>query len=78
MGTAVLWGLVGGSSLILGAFLVMLADTMMPEAFELRRNIAGLYTVLGFAVSAALALLYGCIKVIEVFESFAYSGLDCS
>ena len=38
-----------------GAVLVMLADTLMPEAFELGGREAGLLTVLGFAVAFALS-----------------------
>jgi ZIP family zinc transporter len=38
-----------------GALLVMLADTLMPEAFELGGREAGLLTALGFAVGFALA-----------------------
>ena len=38
-----------------GAILVMLADTLMPEAFELGGREAGLLTVLGFALGFALA-----------------------
>lgn len=40
-----------------GAVLIMLADVMMPEAFEHGRRLAGLFTVLGFAVAAALSVL---------------------
>lgn len=40
-----------------GAVLIMLADVMMPEAFEHGRRLAGLLTVLGFAVAAALSVL---------------------
>jgi ZIP family zinc transporter len=38
-----------------GAMLTMLADTMMPEAFEHGGPAVGLVTVLGFTVGAALA-----------------------
>jgi ZIP family zinc transporter len=38
-----------------GAMLTMLADTMMPEAFEHGGNVVGLVTVLGFVVATALA-----------------------
>ena len=34
-----------------GAILAMLADTMMPEAFEHTHNCAGLITVVGFLVA---------------------------
>jgi zinc transporter, ZIP family len=37
-----------------GALLVMLIDTMIPEAFKKAGDVAGLATVLGFAVAAAL------------------------
>lgn len=37
-----------------GALLVMLADTLIPEAFELGKREAGLVTALGFAVGFAL------------------------
>lgn len=40
-----------------GALLTMLADTMMPEAFENGGRPAGLLTVLGFAVAFALSQL---------------------
>ena len=38
-----------------GALLVMLADTLMPEAFELGGREAGLVTALGFALGFALS-----------------------
>jgi len=38
-----------------GALLVMLADTLMPEAFELAGREAGLITALGFAFGFALS-----------------------
>ena len=38
-----------------GALLVMLADTLMPEAFELSGREAGLATALGFALGFALS-----------------------
>lgn len=38
-----------------GALLVMLADTLMPEAFELGGREAGLVTALGFALGFSLA-----------------------
>ena len=40
-----------------GALLTMLADTMMPEAFENGGKAVGLLTVLGFAVAFALSQL---------------------
>ena len=42
-----------------GAILTMLADTMMPEAFEAegRSNLTGIVTTLGFALAVLLATL---------------------
>ncbi len=40
-----------------GALLVMLADTMMPEAYQRANREAGLFTVLGFALAFALTTL---------------------
>ena len=40
-----------------GAILVMLANTMIPEAYEHGGKLAGLFTVLGFAVSATMVVL---------------------
>jgi ZIP family zinc transporter len=40
-----------------GAILTMLADTMMPEAFELGGRLAGVMTTLGFAVAFMIHLL---------------------
>jgi ZIP family zinc transporter len=40
-----------------GALLTMLADTMMPEAFEFGGRPVGLLTVAGFAVALAIAQL---------------------
>ena len=40
-----------------GAILTMLADTMMPEAFEQGGRTAGLLTTLGFAVAFAISAL---------------------
>jgi ZIP family zinc transporter len=40
-----------------GAVLTMLADTMMPEAFELGGPLTGVVTTFGFAVSFALTVL---------------------
>lgn len=42
-----------------GAILAMLADTMIPEAFEQAHNLAGLITVAGFLVSFVLSKLGG-------------------
>ena len=38
-----------------GALLTMLADTMMPEAFEFGGKLVGLFTVAGFGVALALS-----------------------
>ena len=38
-----------------GAMLTMLADAMMPEAFEHGGKLVGIVTVLGFLVAAILA-----------------------
>jgi ZIP family zinc transporter len=38
-----------------GAILTMLADTMMPEAFEHGGRVTGLFTTLGFAVAFAIS-----------------------
>jgi ZIP family zinc transporter len=40
-----------------GAILVMLCNTMIPEAYEHGGKLAGIFTVLGFAVAVSLALL---------------------
>jgi ZIP family zinc transporter len=40
-----------------GALLVMLVDSMVPEAVEKARDVAGLATVVGFALAAGLSLL---------------------
>jgi zinc transporter, ZIP family len=40
-----------------GALLTMLADTMMPEAFEFGGKLVGLFTVAGFLVAVALSEL---------------------
>jgi ZIP family zinc transporter len=39
-----------------GAMLTMLADAMMPEAFEHGGKLVGLFTVLGFLLSAVLSV----------------------
>jgi len=39
-----------------GAMLTMLADAMMPEAFEHGDKTAGLFTVLGFLIAAILSV----------------------
>jgi ZIP family zinc transporter len=40
-----------------GAILMMLANSMMPEAFEHGGNLAGVFTVLGFAASVVVILI---------------------
>jgi ZIP family zinc transporter len=45
-----------------GAILTMLADTMMPEAFEHGGRFVGLLTTLGFAVSAGISALAQVIR----------------
>jgi ZIP family zinc transporter len=40
-----------------GAILMMLANTMIPEAYEHGGKLAGLFTVIGFIVSVAIILL---------------------
>lgn len=40
-----------------GAILMMLANTMMPEAFEHGGKLAGVFTVLGFAISVWVVVL---------------------
>jgi zinc transporter, ZIP family len=40
-----------------GAMLTMIADAMMPEAYEHGGKLVGLFTVLGFLVSAVLAVV---------------------
>jgi zinc transporter, ZIP family len=40
-----------------GAILTMLADTMMPEAFEHGGKLVGVVTTLGFAVALAISSL---------------------
>ncbi len=40
-----------------GAMLTMLADAMMPEAFEHGGKLVGIFTVMGFLVAAILAVM---------------------
>jgi ZIP family zinc transporter len=42
-----------------GAILAMLVDTMIPEAFEVAHDFAGLITVAGFLAAFALSRLGG-------------------
>jgi zinc transporter, ZIP family len=53
-------GIVAGTTAVAaGAILAMLADTMIPEAFEEAHDAAGLITVAGFLASFALSKLGG-------------------
>lgn len=53
-------GVVAGTTAVAaGAILAMLADTMIPEAFEEAHDAAGLITVAGFLASFALSKLGG-------------------
>jgi zinc transporter, ZIP family len=54
------------ASFAAGALLVMLADTLIPEAFELGGREAGLVTALGFAVGFGLASLRSSGRVRQV------------
>lgn len=47
------------TALAAGAILAMVADTMIPEAFEVAHDFAGFITVLGFLVSFLLSRLDG-------------------
>jgi ZIP family zinc transporter len=47
------------TALAAGAILTMLADTMIPEAFEDAHDYAGLITVAGFLIAFALSKLWG-------------------
>lgn len=47
----------GTTAVAAGAILAMLADTMIPEAFEQARDFAGLITVVGFLAAFALSKL---------------------
>jgi ZIP family zinc transporter len=49
----------GTTATAAGAILAMIADTMMPEAFEYAHNLAGLVTVLGFLCAFVLSKLGG-------------------
>jgi len=40
-----------------GAILMMLANTMIPEAYERAGKLAGVFTVFGFAVSVSIIVL---------------------
>lgn len=57
------WGLVAGvaanTAVAAGAILAMLVDTMIPEAFDVAHDVAGLVTVAGFLAAFALSKLGG-------------------
>jgi ZIP family zinc transporter len=40
-----------------GAILVMLANSMIPEAFEHGGKLAGIFTVLGFCISVVMVVV---------------------
>lgn len=40
-----------------GAILVMLTNTMIPEAYEHGKKLAGIFTVLGFTIAVSIAIL---------------------
>ena len=68
---AILWGGLAAASLLIGyllarrglsnrtagAMLTMLADAMMPEAFEHGGKLVGIFTVMGFLMAAVLAVM---------------------
>lgn len=47
----------GTTAVAAGAILSMLADTMIPEAFEATHNLSGLITVIGFLSAFVLSKL---------------------
>ena len=47
----------GLSNRTAGAMLTMLADAMMPEAFEHGGMLVGIFTVMGFLMAAVLAVM---------------------
>jgi ZIP family zinc transporter len=49
----------GTTAVAAGAILAMLADTMIPEAFETAHDFAGLITVIGFLVAFVISKLGG-------------------
>ena len=49
----------GTTAVAAGAILAMLADTMMPEAFEEAHDLAGIITVAGFLAAFVLTKLSG-------------------
>lgn len=59
LGQAPSWAVAFVLAFAAGAVVTMLADTMMPEAFEHGGRVAGLFTTLGFVVAFTLAYLEG-------------------
>jgi zinc transporter, ZIP family len=59
LGEAPSWAVAFVLAFAAGAVVTMLADTMMPEAFEHGGRVAGLFTTLGFVVAFTLAYLEG-------------------
>jgi ZIP family zinc transporter len=57
LGTASEYWLAFINAFAAGAILMMLANTMMPEAFNHGGKLAGVFTVLGFAVSVFVVML---------------------
>jgi ZIP family zinc transporter len=53
------WGLVAVGASAAGAILAVLVDTMIPEAFEVAHDVAGLITVAGFRAAYALGRFGG-------------------
>lgn len=49
------WIVAGTTAVAAGGILAMLADTMVPEAFDQAHDLAGLVTVIGFLVSFTLS-----------------------
>jgi ZIP family zinc transporter len=57
LGGAPAWAVAFVLAFAAGAVLTMLADTMMPEAFEYGGGVAGLATTFGFVVAFTIAYL---------------------
>ena len=55
LGDASAWTIAFVQSFAAGALLTMLADTMMPEAYEHAGSVVGLVTTIGFLVAFGLA-----------------------
>lgn len=47
-----------GAAIAVGAILAMIADTMLPEAFEGEHNLTGLITAAGFLCAFALSMCW--------------------